>query len=69
LTFDEKWFIVTNNNVTLNEEQLNTVIDEVVNTLNVDIEVYGLLEHTNNSTGKLNAITKGNLTLDTNVTY
>lgn len=71
--FDENWFIVTssgtNTSVTLNTDKLNEVINEAVNELTVDIQVNGLLEHTDNSTGKLMANSSGTLTLDTNVSY
>lgn len=45
------------------------MIDEAVNEIGVNINVNGLIEYTDNSTGRLNAISQTNLTLDTNVTY
>lgn len=67
--FDPEWFNVVDGKVTLNQTALNTVIDEAVNEIGVNINVNGLLEYTDHSTGRLNAISETNLTLDTNVTY
>lgn len=67
--FDPEWFEVTDGQVTLKQSAIDTVINEAVNEIGVNINVNGLLEYTDNSTGRLNAISQTNLSLDTNVTY
>lgn len=65
--FDEQWFIVTDNKVTLNEEKLDTLVNEAINELGVEVTGEGLVEST--FRGNLVANTQGTLTLNTEVSY
>lgn len=65
--FDPEWFDVVNGQVTLKQSALNTVIDEAVNEISVEVNGSGLIEST--FRGNLTANTSGTLTLNTNVSY
>ena len=65
--FDPSWFTVTNNNVTINEAKLDTLVNEAINELGVEVTGEGLVEST--FRGNLYANTQGTLTLNTEVSY
>jgi hypothetical protein len=65
--FDEEWFTVKENTVSLKKEALQNVVDELVNEMSVEVTATGLLEKT--EYGDLKANTAGNLSLQTNVSY
>jgi hypothetical protein len=67
LTFDDKWFTVEDNIVSLKEEALKEVVDELVNEMSVEVNASGLLEKT--EYGDLKANTAGTLSLNTIVEY
>lgn len=65
--FDTEWFEVTDGLVTLKQDALATVVDELAAEMSVEVTGTGVLEET--YAGTLKANTSGNLTLDTFVTY
>ena len=65
--FDPEWFDIIDGKVTLNQNALNTVIDEAVNEISIEVVGSGLIESTYR--GNLTANTNGTLTLNTNVSY
>jgi hypothetical protein len=66
-SFSEDWFVVEDNKVSIKEEALKEVVDELVNEMSVEVNASGLLEKT--EYGELKANTAGTLSLDTIVTY
>lgn len=71
-TFDEHWFIVTDGEVTINEEAVAALIDEAVSDISVDVTAEGLIE--SNTHGNLRVTTTGlnsltNLSADSTVAY
>lgn len=66
-SFSEDWFVVEDNKVSIKEEALKEVVDELVNEMSVEVNASGLLEKT--EYGDLKANTAGTLSLNTIVEY
>lgn len=66
-TFDAEWFTVDGNTVSLRQDALESVINELADEMSVEVTGSGVLEAT--YAGTLKANTSGSLTLDTYVTY
>ena len=65
--FDADWFTVDGDTVSLRQDALESVINELADEMSVEVTGSGILEET--YAGTLRANTSGSLTLDTNVTY
>lgn len=65
--FDPEWFEVIDGQVTLKDDALASVIEELASEMSVEVEGSGVLEQTYRGTLKAN--TAGTLTLNTNVSY
>ena len=66
-TFDSDWFTVDGDTVSLRQDALESVINELTDEMSVEVTGSGILEET--YAGTLKANTSGSLTLNTNVTY
>lgn len=66
--FDEDWFTVTDNKVTMNRSAVESVINDAINEIEVEVNVTGLVEPVSDGSIRvMNTTTSGKLTNETTV--